>query len=449
MQTDTNLSFNDLVEKYLGQRLPEDMAAPISMESQPPEAKEFINRLLQLMKRAGYPAASFTPYFTRWLSTIKTMLPCAWDGQIPPITVPNRHSRLDGYVERLAREDRENLPVFIDMGCGFPPVTTAETAKMLTGWQVFGVDHYFPDYILYNQDDHYACFNERGEFQYFQAMMATSGRTLYQDPQQTKNYFSELFLELSSLMAGGPPATDDEQDFRHPREAISETAEKDGCRLIRNHIRDFEMDNLRFVRSDINTVELPPAQVIRCMNVYIYFEHGTQKQMLSQAAELLDDGGLLIVGTNGLALQSRYSTYQRDGDSLVSLEFAFSPDNLGPISFMPWFTLHQDDREALLLTKLCRTIRADDKFWAGFDNRIEQILERDEVCWRGPDGFFQIPEEQRSFAEYLELSRAMWRQVDAEGYIDGAVEVLKKAGFEAMRNPIGDIAVKPGEGVMT
>jgi hypothetical protein len=40
----------------------------------------------------------------------------------------------------------------------------------------------------------------------------------------------------------------------------------------------------------------------------------------------------------------------------------------------------------------------------------------------------------------------MWNQLEEEGYTDGAVEALVRAGYQAWKNPVGDIAVSPLEG---
>ena len=51
--------------------------------------------MLTLMKRAGYGVEQFNLALIRWLSvTIPTMLPRAWGGRIPPITMPGRHQKL-------------------------------------------------------------------------------------------------------------------------------------------------------------------------------------------------------------------------------------------------------------------------------------------------------------------------------------------------------------------
>lgn len=430
MKSTPEMSFNDLVEKHLGNRLPREMANPIAMSEQPPEAKRFIVHVLQLMKQAGYPATSFTPYFIRWLSTIKNMLPCAWGGKIPPLTLPNRHRKLDVYIKGQDRFNQTKAPVFLDMGCGFPPITTSDTAKTLSDWQVFGVDYSFPDYIVYDKEGHYACFDKNGSFQYFQALLTPGGRALYQDPKGTRKYFNKLFLTLKEQGS---------QSFGNPYE----TDGKDGSRLIHNHVLNFETDNLRLIKSDINDVNLPPAKVIRCMNVHVYFDTDTRKKMLIKAGELLDEDGLMIVGTNGLAVQSRYFIYEKKTCNLTCSEFAFSPDNLGHVSHMAWFALHENDPESIFLAKLSRTVRSDDTFWPDFSDAMDRLLEENEICWRGSDGFFQVPKQEMLFSEYMAKGVSMWQELDSKGYVDGAVEVLKKAGYDAWKNSVGDIAIQP------
>lgn len=430
MNNTSDMSFNDLVEKHLGKRLPPEMAEPVSMSDQPQEAKDFIYRLLQLMKKAGYSATSFSPHLIRWLSTIKTMLPCAWGGQIPPITMPNRHRKLDAYVKNQDQFNGEKTPVFLDLGCGFPPMTTSDTAKALPHWRVFGVDYSFPDYIVFNEEGHYACFDLNGDFLYFQAMMIPTGRELYQDPKGTRKYFNRLFLRL-------------QKDGLSPHKDKSRIVEKDGCRLIQNHVHDFETDNLSFIKSDICDVDLPPVKVIRGMNVYIYFDPDTRKKMLKQTARFLDDDGIMIVGTNGLSIQTRYFVYKKNATGLFTHEFAFSPDNMGPISFMPWFTIHENDPEAMALAELSKVIRSNTSFWTDFSNDIDMLLKENEICRRGPDGFFQFPKEEMQFSEYMLKIRSIWNELDNKGYTDGAIGVLKKAGYTAWKNRVGDIAVKP------
>ena len=165
--------------------------------------------------------------------------------------------------------------------------------------------------------------------------------------------------------------------------------------------------------------------------------------MLVQVGELIDDDGILIVGTNGLGIQSRYAVYQKGTEGLFQSEFAFGLDNLGPIVFMPFFTIHENDPEATLLADLAVTIRTDSSFWTDFSRRVDQLLKHQGICRRGADGFLHFPERELPPGEYLEKNAMLWRQMEEEGYLNGVVDVLKQAGYDAWKNSVGDIAIRP------
>jgi len=84
--------------------------------------------------------------------------------------------------------------------------------------------------------------------------------------------------------------------------------------------------------------------------------------MLKLLGAFLDDGGILIAGTNGNNLQARYAVYRKNSDEIQQVEFAFSLDNLRPLGLTPWFTIHENDPEAFLLAELTGKIRNDQKF---------------------------------------------------------------------------------------
>lgn len=423
--------FNDLVERYLGAPLPDHLATSVDFTQLPPDTQAFTERMLALMKRAGYGVEQFNSALIRWLSvTIPTMLPRAWGGRIPPITLPGRHKKLDAYVAGAYRPPFEKAPVYVDIGCGFPPVTTADCAQALPDWQVYGVDRSFADYVLYDAADHYACFDQTGEFQYFQASMDPSGRALYEDPDGTRRRFESLYADLSSQL----PASDGK---------VSQRIEKEGSKLIHHHIRDFETDNLTFVKEDLMQFDLPPATVIRCMNILIYFDPRSREKMLAHAGKLLADGGMLIAGTNGYGIQTRYAVYRKNRDALIAREFAFSLDNLGHIVFMPWFSMHENDPEAMLLAELTGAIRRDRQFWPSFSGRLDELLKSQEICFRGPEGFLQPLTEKMPLAEYFQKNVAIWQQLMEDGYPARTVEALERSGYKAWINAVGDIAIEP------
>jgi hypothetical protein len=430
------IEFNDLVERHLGARLPEHLAASVNFAKLPPDTQAFIERMLVLMKRAGYGVEQFNLALIRWLSvTIPTMLPRAWGGRIPPITLPGRHQKLDAYVADEYAPPFDKSPLYVDIGCGFPPVTTAESARALPDWHVYGVDRSFADFVLYDPAGHYACFDQAGEFQYFQASMDPSGRALYEDPAGTRQRFESLYADLAPQL----PESDG---------TVSQQVEKGGNKLIQHHIRDFESDNLTLVKKDLMQLDLQPATVIRCMNLLIYFDSQSKKKMLSHAGKLLADEGMLIVGTNGYGIQTRYAIYRKNHNGLSPSEFAFSLDNLGHIAFMPWFTMHENDPESMLLADLAGTIRSDPQFWPSFSGRLDELLKTQEICFRGPDGFLHPLTEEMPLTEYFQKNAAIWQQLVEDGCPARTVETLERAGYKAWLNAVGDIAVEPPEGAL-
>jgi len=432
MKSMETTSFNSLVEQFLGTRLPEYLADQISLTELSSETRQFILRMLALMKRAYYPATEFNSFFMRALSTyVPGALPSAWQGRIPPITMPGRHRKLDAYAAQQTPISTSGRPVFVDLGCGFPPVTTVETAQNLSDWTIFGVDGSFSSDVLYDPDGHYACFSQDGEFQYFQAQMTASGRALNDDSEVARTHFETLFAELSPLLL-----TQDGQ--------ASTTVEKDGIRLIHNHIRDFEENDLTFIETEILDLELPPARVIRCMNVLLYFEPHVKKKILSKIRGLLHDEGIFIAGFNHiLGSSARYVVYHKVSNKISPSEFAFSLDNLRPIGVAPWYTIQEDDPEAKLLANLTGTIRTDEKFWPTFNRRVDDLLDHYAVCRRKNNGFLDFSKMMLPPEKLIRKMTALWNQIETEGYTAGAVDALSRAGYQAWTNSVGDIAVKP------
>ena len=426
-------SFNSLVEQSLGRRLPDALAERVSMDEMSPESRGVTRRLLTLMQRAACPATEFTPHMIWLLSTVTPgMLPPAWGGRIPPVTAPGRHRKLDTLVSRRNGSGRGKRPVFVDLGCGFPPLTTVDTARHLPDWSVFGVDRSFAPYVLYDAADNYACFGADGSFQYFQPQM----KPLHENPAESRARFESLFKQLS-------PALNTDND------GASLTVEKNGNRLVRNHIRDFEDRHLRFIEADIEVLQVPPARSIRCMNVLLYFEKSLRDRLRSLVGSLLDYGGELICGFNHPAgIYARYAIYKRETHGASPVEFAFSPDNLRPLGIGPFLTIQEEDEEAELLADLTGAIRADPTFWPGFHRFVDTQRSQLGICRRGKDGYNQFPPEAQSALppETMRKTAELWRWVEAAGYVDGAVAALSRAGYKVWKNPVGDIAVLPPEG---
>ncbi|WDP91186.1 MAG: hypothetical protein HUN04_16375 [Desulfobacter sp.] len=434
MEAPKETSFDMLAEKFLGTGFPRHLAGAVSLSELPPEARGAILRLLDLMRRSGYSITQFNPLLIRWLSaTLPSILPGAWGGHIPPITTPGRHRKLDDYIAAQNFPAGKGQNIFMDIGCGFPPVTTIETAYRFPDWQIYGVDRSFADYVVYDTEGQYACFDRAGKFLYVHPSMAVAGKALYADTKRIQNRFSQLFRTLFPQLRNGDPLS-------------SERVEAHGNTLIRNHIMDFETDNLKFIKSDLMALTPMTAKVFRCMNLFLYFSPDVRKKMLYHIKGHLENRGLLIIGTNSFGIQDRYMVYEKNRDRLVLREFAFSLDNLGHIAIMPWFSIHDNDPETLLLAELLGTLRSSPSFWPRFSADLDQLLEYHGCCKRKPDGFLQFPQKEMPPNRFLEKNALLWREMRKKGYTQGGVEALEKAGYDAWVNPVGDIAVRPSAG---
>lgn len=89
-------------------------------------------------------------------------------------------------------------------------------------------------------------------------------------------------------------------------------------------------------------------------------------------------------------------------------------------------------------------------FGADFSNRLDTLRNLYGICRRDADGFIRLTAETRS-APPLSLHKktaALWTQLAAEGYTEGAVTALTRAGLTAWQNAVGDIAVLPPVGAL-
>jgi hypothetical protein len=169
--------------------------------------------------------------------------------------------------------------------------------------------------------------------------------------------------------------------------------------------------------------------------------------MLERAGALLTDCGILIAGANLMSgACCRYTVYTRDNRSIVPVEFALSLDNLGSTGVMPWYTLHDDDPEAMLLADVIRQIRADQPFWRAFTKRLDELMAQYGLLQRHGNGFLYAFEGEQPATDFAQSMSRLWRQVEEEGFTGRAVDALNRAGYAAWRNQVGDIAIRPNFG---
>jgi hypothetical protein len=169
--------------------------------------------------------------------------------------------------------------------------------------------------------------------------------------------------------------------------------------------------------------------------------------MLERAGALLTDCGILIAGANLMSgACCRYTVYTRNDRAIEPAEFALSLDNLGFTGVMPWYTLHDDDPEAMLLADVIRQIRADQPFWRAFTKRLDELMAQYGLLQRHGNGFLYAFEGEQPATDFAQSMSRLWRQVEEEGFTGRAVDALNRAGYAAWRNQVGDIAIQPNFG---
>jgi hypothetical protein len=390
------------------------------------DARAFLERAATLMQRAGMPAQDLSPFQAELFASVAAhLLPGCWGGRVPPITLTGRHARIDQLVRKL-HGGRGHL---LDIACGFPPLTTIDSSSALRDWDVVGVDRSLPEYFVHDQDGNYCVYDERGEALYFQPLIPTKDNWegLLGDAESSARRFESLLAELLRQRGRGADAP--------------LNVEHNGCTLSVHPVHDYEWPNLRFVRSDLESLVTEPADVVRCFNMLMYFDEQFRQLAMERFAGLLRDQGRLVCGTDwAWTTEARYSIYVKRDGAMVPVEFAFSLDNLTPIGVATYYTLHADEREANMVAELCAALRADAGFSAAFVDVNDRLRAKHGLCPRLPDGYF-------SDALPAENTAAMWHiagdysvELDA-ALADEACGVLARRGHNVRVNEIGHVAV--------
>lgn len=422
-------TIEELCDRHLGSR-PSAAVLPIlkSLEHERQEVRDFIARTFQLMELSRFDVKDLSPMMAGGMTVLPRILPGAWGGIAPPVTQANRHTRIDTYLRSNPWASFDVGTVLLDVGCGFPPQTSIDASKSFPDWQIIGADPAFDEYVLYDEDGHYACLDARGRVRYFQPGRPNpaSWMALLNDPEATRRRFSEAFVRLAPLL---PP--DDGQ---------SAIVEQDRQRLVRYPLRSYETSNLKFLQAGFGC-PTPQADVVRSFNVLMYFDGGFRHRADEWLATVLRPGGLFVCGTGGPS-EVRYAVYRKEDDCLVEKEFAFGVENVRPFAWVPWMCLYDGERETWRLAEMVAILRSDQRFLRDYDARLDTLLQDHRLLVREESGFLAIPKDGLEPSKYFAANEAIGRHMQEE-FTDRAVAVLVRSGLHAWRNPADHVAVGP------
>jgi len=374
-------SIEELCDHYFKTRpSSESLELLKSLEAQPSEVRSFAERTLWLMKVCRLEPRNVSPAMAWWIGKlIPPILIGAVKDRVPPITMEGRHYRIDDYLAKNPWTVLGAGSIVLDMGCAFPPLTTVDTAARFPAWHVIGVDCAFDDQMVHD----------------------------------------------STRDGDAGPVT------------------RDDAGLVRDRLADYERGNLSFIQASFGE-ELPKADAVRCMNVLLYYGSGFRAHAESWLAGILRPGGLFLCGANGWrSVESRYSVYRNEDGRLAAREFAFSLDNVRPFTGVPWFTLHDGERETWMLASLVGILRSDESFRQDYDKRMDRLLDNSHILNRGPGGQLTTPPDPIPAQEWRAAYERILGHMEEEGFVDRAVLVLRAAGLRAWRNVAGHVAIEP------
>lgn len=427
-------TIEELCDQYLGGRPPAAALAQMKpAENERPDVKDFIARMFRIMSASCFGPNDILPSQALGIGkVIPGFLPSAWGGSIPPFTWEHRHKRIDAYLGSNQWGSFGPGTLLLEMGCGFPPHTALDAARVHDDWQVVGADPCFDEYLLYDADGNYACLTADGTVRYFHAGAGFPGGIfrLYENAGATINRFSELFSKLA-------PGLGQSEDG----EVV--ITEANGARLIRNPLRLYETKNLHFLSAGIGA-NVPKADIIRIFNVLLYFDSQFLRKTELWAAAVLSRGGLFICGADSAhSTDARYAVYRREDDSVVLREFAFSIDNVRPSTVMPWFAMHDDDRDTEVLSHLLRILRSDPDFRAAITARSDELFQTEGLFTRGEEGHFQALPNPLSPAQANNARERIMAALESDEFPERAAAVLRKSGIRAWVNEVRHVAVDP------
>lgn len=388
-----------------------------------PDVFAFVERMFRLMQKGGVPATDLSTMTGQILGTLLArILPGAWEGRVPPITLPGRHMAIDQYLK--SDSGLEGKRDMLDIGCGFPPYTTLDSAKAFPHWNITGVDPSLPVYLIYDDQGNYATLDEHKNTVYFQPALPTveNWNELLADSAATKQRFEQLLEELLQQPPGGP---------------------EDLPRLEQDPIRNYETENLHFIRGGIGQVDLGQMDVIRCFNVLFYFDDPFYERALGWFGQHLKEDGLLIIGANWAAsTESYYNVYQMKNGQLVNREFCFSLDCICPLGIVPWYANYDDDRQSDSLVQYMKIIRTDQTFMQQFYKLHDAQRAEKGICPRGANGYYGLVDPSIGPNEIWIRAAHLLHGMNEAGLNQEAAQVLQASGLDAVVNALGHISVR-------
>ena len=240
-------------------------------------------------------------------------------------------------VRYLSEHPQKQPATIIDFGVGYPPLTTAQTARLFQGRaNVLGVDISIPDVIVKSPlgDGHLLAFYERSAagdcFLPTNLILATGESWNILQYSVLVGTERELHLRRSDVIRRRLMRPLGEQlHLRIAEEARGATgpalqgliqqAQRVSGRdeLLVQPMRAFDSGarNVRYVTGDLSFEGLPRASFMRIANVFHYYSAKEIQKALTSASRVLEERGQLLVVTH----EDHAITFEKRRGALVPI----------------------------------------------------------------------------------------------------------------------------------
>ncbi len=402
------------------------------LDTENQEAVDFAENVFARMKRINISAKdSHELIFWEIATIIPKILPGTWRGVVPPITFQDRHVLVEEFMKINHYHPVVAGSQILDMGCGFPPFTAIDLSLKFPEASITASDPSFGKYTVTDSHGNYAVIMQDGSIKYLQPSTnsSSSWNDIFDDLPATIKRFTEMFQSLAKQL----PEQESPDNY--------EEYTANGNTIVRNPLRKYASHNLGFVQKAIGDDSFPPDyDIIRCMNVLLYFDPVFRANTLDWAARHLREGGLFICGLNwAQSVNCRLSIYQKENGEMKLREFCFSIENLRPMEIVSYFSFRNDDFDQENLLTYSALIRKDDGLMKSFNDGMDELLKLYGLGMRDVNGYlvFAIPLQMTEFQINLQKTG---RELSNK-YAPAVVEILKQHGREAWVNEIGFISI--------
>ncbi|TRZ95858.1 class I SAM-dependent methyltransferase, partial [bacterium] len=227
--------------------------------------------------------------------------------------------------ERLAKVDKfivnelaSDGVVMIDIGTGYPPFTTLESAQELNKYyknvKVVGVEYNYPAYVVIipveGKGRTEILFSHKGEIIAIDHTWLEIVPKVSKIPQEEIKRYLAIRDQLITQVKGA--------DYE---DAPGNIIQFDPMSRYAT-----QTNGLSFIPGDFRTLRLAyQADIVRVFNVMTYYQD-TYEEELKKISEFVKESGYLIVGVSASRAGDveEYITYQKRDERLVPLEFAFT-----------------------------------------------------------------------------------------------------------------------------